>query len=30
VLLANSECAYMLTPVAWNILNPDIPVKKLG
>jgi serine-type D-Ala-D-Ala carboxypeptidase/endopeptidase len=30
VLLANSECAYMLTPVGWHILNPDIPVKKLG
>ena len=30
VLLANSECAYMLTPVGWHMLNPDIPVKKLG
>jgi serine-type D-Ala-D-Ala carboxypeptidase/endopeptidase len=30
VLLANSQCGAMLTPVAWHMLNPDIPVKKLG
>ena len=30
VLLANSQCGAMLTPVAWHMLNADIPVIKLG
>jgi hypothetical protein len=30
VLLANGECAPMLTPIGWHLLNTDFPLKKLG
>ena len=30
VLLANSQCGSMLTPVGWHLLNPDFSVKKLS